>query len=86
MVDSTVPGAKNLDRPKSAILMADLSVLSTISMFSSFRSRCTMPAATVCSDLHTLTAYTGGQSDEQVWAQPRLAVTASQGDMCNGPV
>ncbi len=45
-----------------------------------------MPAATVCSDLHTLTAYTGGQSDEQVWAQPRLAVTASQGDMCNGPV
>lgn len=52
MVDSTVPGAKNLDRPKSAILMADLSVLSTISMFSSFRSRCTMPAASFCS-VHT---------------------------------
>lgn len=46
MVDSTVPGAKNLDKPKSAILMADLSVLSTISMFSSLRSRCTIPAAT----------------------------------------
>ena len=52
MVDSTVPGAKNLERPKSAILMGDLSVLSTISMFSSFKSRCTMPA------LHELTYVT----------------------------
>lgn len=67
MVDSTVPGAKNLDRPKSAILMDALSVLSVMSMFSSFKSLCTMPAqsssplnySTVCVTVHHLCCPSG---------------------------
>ncbi len=39
-------GAKHLDSPKSAIFICGCSVESTMSMFSSFRSRWTMPAAT----------------------------------------
>ena len=66
MVDSTVPGAKNLDRPKSAILIADLSVLSTISMFSNLRSRCTMPAQQIKSKLYHTKARSGDVYAEDI--------------------
>ena len=41
-------GAKHLDSPKSAILIWTVSAESMISMFSNFRSRCTIPATTQC--------------------------------------
>lgn len=43
MVDRGSLGAKHLDSPKSAILISAVAVVSSISMFSSFRSRCTTP-------------------------------------------
>lgn len=43
IVDSTVSGEKNFDSPKSAILTGESSRSFIMIMFSSFRSRCTMP-------------------------------------------
>lgn len=43
IVDSTLSLLKNFDRPKSAILTGESSRLLSMTMFSSFRSRCTMP-------------------------------------------
>jgi hypothetical protein len=43
IVDSTVSGEKNLLSPKSAILTGESSRSLSMTMFSSFRSRCTIP-------------------------------------------
>lgn len=43
IVDKTVSGEKNLDKPKSAILTGESSRSFCKIMFSSFKSRCTMP-------------------------------------------
>ena len=69
MVDSTSLGARFLDNPKSAILIgASWSWLSS-RMFSSFRSRCTIPAIAslaqvigcVCNTLDNHSSIDGGR-------------------------